>query len=80
VLDEKGWKLEKNSDCSNNSCGRLTADDFEPLVCCPGEIINYAGFDYCKNMPNGSVCFIDKMCANNNCTNNWYGLKKGLCK
>lgn len=70
----------KNSDCPNNSCGRLTADDFEPLVCCPGETINYAGFDYCKNMPNGSVCFIDKMCANNNCANNWYGLKKGLCQ
>jgi hypothetical protein len=71
---------ESNSDCSNGACGRLTADDYEPLVCCPsGKTINYFGFDYCTDIPDGSVCFIDKMCQNGNCKGNWDGLRKGLC-
>src|SRR5579872_5620761 len=69
-----GESCSSNNDCKNNACGRATAADGTPLTCCrSSEIRTYAGFDYCGNMPNGSVCWSDAMCASDNCKGNMYG-------
>lgn len=72
---------ESNNNCLNNACGRGTAADNAPKVCCPsGQITNYAGYDYCKQMPSESVCWSDAMCASGTCKGNKYGLQKGKCQ
>lgn len=69
-----------NSECSNKACGRITAADHAPLVCCKsGATHLYAGYDYCTQMPSGSICWSDAMCASGSCKNNVGGLKKGVC-
>jgi hypothetical protein len=70
----------KDSDCSNG-CGRRTGDNFEPLICCPsGTVNNLAnGYDYCKNLPNGSVCYLNDMCASGYCAGNYDGFSQGVC-
>jgi hypothetical protein len=68
----------KDSDCSNG-CGRRTADDYEPLICCYNGTVNNFGYDYCKNLPNGSVCFLNEMCASGYCSGNLGGFTKGVC-
>jgi hypothetical protein len=72
---------ESNRQCLNGACGRETAADGAPLQCCPsGQIGQYAGYDYCTQMPGGSTCWSDAQCASGNCKGNWYGLRKGHCK
>lgn len=76
-----GATCTSNSDCANDACGRQTADDNAPLICCPsGETDLFGGFDYCTEMPNGSVCWSDSMCANGLCQGNNGGFNKGICQ
>ena len=72
-------KCKLDAQCASGACARATAADGAQLECCAGEKTNYSGNDYCKNMPNGSVCWSDAMCANEICEGNVYGAKKGLC-
>jgi glycerophosphoryl diester phosphodiesterase len=81
IIDSGSAACRSNSDCSNRACGRGTAADNAPLICCPsGSILNYWGYDYCTRMPSGSICWSDNMCASGSCINNWGGTKKGICR
>lgn len=73
-----GESCSSNADCSNDSCGRPNADD-APLQCCASGITNYGGYDYCKSMSSGTVCWSDSMCASGNCAGNMSGLQRGRC-
>jgi len=70
-----------NSDCPNNACGRLTAADYEPDVCCPsGKIDDFLAYDYCTDMPDGSTCWTDDMCKSDYCNgSDWFIRVKGKC-
>jgi len=70
-----------NKDCLNNACGRITAADYEPDVCCPsGTIVDFFSNDYCTDMPSGSECWADSMCATGYCeSSDWLIKKKGQC-
>lgn len=81
-----GESCARDCQCKNNACGRLTAADGAELKCCPsGATYRYphgvlqAGYDYCTEMPDGSVCWADDMCASRNCQNNQGGTQKGIC-
>ncbi|KAI8823238.1 hypothetical protein BJ741DRAFT_678600 [Chytriomyces cf. hyalinus JEL632] len=39
----------------------------------------YAGYDYCKLVPNGVSCWTDSQCASGHCRGNAAGFKKGTC-
>jgi hypothetical protein len=53
-----------DADCGGSGCGRITARADAPLVCCPsGQTSRYGGYDYCTQMPEGSACFSDAVCA-----------------
>jgi hypothetical protein len=55
-----------NDDCENGACGRFGAGG--KLVCCPsGNYELYGGYDYCTNLPVGTSCWSDAMCASNMC-------------
>ena len=70
----------KNSSCPNKACGRLTAAEYEPDVCCPSnKTFDYFFYDYCTGMKNGDVCWQHDMCESGYCQGNWGGLKKGMC-
>ena len=72
---------ESNRQCLNKACGRETAADGAPTQCCPsGQIGQYAGFDYCTQMAEGSACWSDGQCANGFCEGNAGGTKKGTCR
>lgn len=76
-----GESCDSNVDCKNNSCGRRSAADGAPKVCCPsGATSTYAGFDYCSQLPNGSSCWSDAMCASDECGGNLGGLQRGTCE
>ena len=76
-----GSSCSHDVDCENDACGRKTAADRAPLVCCPsGDTTFYAGFDYCTKMPKGSICWADSMCSSGLCKGNMSGLRKGKCK
>lgn len=63
-----GSICKKNDQCSNNTCGRQTADDNSFQICCPTEkIISYNNINYCGDMPKGTTCLINDMCASGNC-------------
>ena len=68
-----------NAECKSRACGRQTAKDYEKTTCCAHGKMNYAGYDYCKRMSRGSVCWLDSMCASDSCSGNWYGARKGKC-
>ena len=72
-------KCKLDAQCASGACARTSAADNAPFECCAGEKTNYAGNSYCKNMPNGSVCWSDEMCAGGICLGNLFGTKKGLC-
>jgi hypothetical protein len=75
-----GSKCTENADCKNGACGRQTAQDGAPLICCPsGHTDTYGGYDYCTEMPDGSVCWSDAMCAGGTCKGNAGGFQKGTC-
>jgi hypothetical protein len=78
---DAGQPCDTNPSCKNGACGRGTAADGAPKICCPsGKVGLYAGYEYCYGMPDGSVCWSDVMCASHNCKGNSGGLKKGRCK
>lgn len=80
IIDTGSSNCTSNSDCTNHACGRGTAADDAPLICCSsGSLINYWGYDYCSGMPSGSICWSDNMCASGSCITNWGGTKKGIC-
>lgn len=55
-----------DDDCQNDSCGRFGAGG--QLVCCPsGNYELYGGYDYCTQLPAGTPCWSDSMCAQNIC-------------
>ena len=73
-----------DDDCPNRACGRLTAADDEPKICCPsGETYRYpivVGLDYCTKMPKGSICWSDYMCESLACKDTPESTKgKGVC-
>jgi hypothetical protein len=71
---------ESNSDCQNRACARATAADNAGKVCCAsGKFETYAGYDYCLNMPDKSVCWSDAMCSAGTCRGNSGGTRKGIC-
>ena len=75
-----GFRCRKDGECQNGACGRRTAADNASLVCCAsGQNTLFGGFDYCKGMPDGSVCWSDAMCATGYCRGNNGGTRKGVC-
>ena len=71
---------EGDSSCPNKACGRFTAAEYEPNVCCPSNnTFDYFFYDYCTGMKNGDVCWQHDMCESGYCEGNWGGLKKGMC-
>lgn len=70
---------EQHADCSNNACGRQSGDPFAPLWCCPsGDTTTVLDLAYCTDLPDGSTCRTDAMCASRYCR--YYGgLSKGTC-
>jgi hypothetical protein len=77
---EDGKPCDKNCDCKNGACGRATAADGAELTCCnSGKTTGYAGFDYCGDMPDDSVCWSNAMCQSGFCRDNGGGTRKGKC-
>jgi hypothetical protein len=76
----KGESCSKDEECGSKACGRQTAADNAPLVCCDA-LESWAGYDYCNNMPAGSVCWSDDQCVSSasNCKGNGYGVQRGIC-
>ena len=70
-----------NSDCPNKACGRITAAQYEPDVCCPsGKIDDFFANDYCTDMNDGSTCWTDAMCKSDYCDgSDWIIRVKGKC-
>ena len=58
--------------------GHKDTSDSSPLVCCP-DLVSYEGMSYCTQMPSGSQCKSDKMCASNNCSGRVWPFKDGNC-
>lgn len=80
-LAAAGQACSVNNDCANGACARASARDGEGLTCCAsGQTSTYAGYDYCKNMPNGTTCWSDAMCKSGTCKGNMSGLKRGTCR
>ena len=74
-----GKTCSTDGQCKNNACGRKEAGA-DNLICCPsGNLIHYAGYDYCTEMPNGNSCWKDDMCSSNYCRGNDGGGEKGTC-
>jgi len=75
-----GKSCTSDDDCPKGACARATARDGATLSCCKsGEDDFYDGYYYCTEMPNGSICWSDAMCASGDCKGNWEGLRKGVC-
>ena len=73
-------KCDANNECQNAACARLTAADGATKACCPsGKSGLYAGYYYCLDMPDGSVCWTDTQCKSKVCQGNAGGTKKGIC-
>lgn len=47
-------------------------------ICCPSGSELAWGY-YCINLPTGTPCWFDTMCANGDCTGNGYGIRRGTC-
>ena len=82
ILKGVGQTCESNDDCFNDACGRITAKTDAPLVCClSGQTKSYWQFDYCTEMPKGSICWLDVMCIDDgDCKGNLFGAQKGICE
>lgn len=85
---DKGKKRNEactsDTQCFNNECGRKTAKDNAPLVCCPSDTKGlYAGYDYCGQMEAGATCWSDAQCGSGlECSNDsvlTIAVKKGTC-
>lgn len=76
---KNGESCTENRECKGKACGKLSADPTHPLLCCADGLSTYAGYDYCKNLPVGAMCWSDAMCVTGYCKGNLSGLKRGLC-
>lgn len=58
-----------NEQCQSGGCGRKTAAEGDEgnYICCESGTELFDGHDYCKGLPNGSVCKSDAMCATDYC-------------
>ncbi len=75
-----GDVCERNCECNNKACGRKTAADGAPLICCPsGKKGTFAAKDYCYGMVDGSRCRSDAMCASGHCRGTGGVGKLGTC-
>ncbi|MEM7426106.1 MAG: hypothetical protein AAF441_08420 [Pseudomonadota bacterium] len=75
-----GARCNVDKDCTNGACARATAAKNTAKRCCvSSQTTRFAGFDYCKQMSKGSVCWSDAMCASGNCKGNRSGLRRGKC-
>lgn len=72
---------ESNNECLNQLCGRETAAT-DKKICCPYEtdigLDTYEGLDYCKRMPDDSICWSDSMCESGTCEGGSI-FEKGIC-
>jgi hypothetical protein len=79
VVGETGAPLCTSSS-SQCACARETASDNPQMVCCKsGKTHMYAGYLYCAELPDTSICWSDAMCASGLCKGNSGGTKKGIC-
>lgn len=63
-------------------CGQVSADDGAPNICCPNGAVSIdfpQTGSFCKQMPSGSTCWRDDMCASQKCSGNLNGLQRGTC-
>ena len=68
-----------DSQCLSGACSRTSAGT-DTMRCCKTAATGlYAGYGYCYAMPRGTKCWSDAMCASDNCSGNWSGLRKGTC-
>ena len=75
-----GGPCEEDGDCGNEACARESAADGTSKTCCKsGKTHHYAGYDYCMEMPNGTTCWSDAMCASKSCKGNAWGIQRGTC-
>jgi glycerophosphoryl diester phosphodiesterase len=75
-----GEICQSNANCALAACGRGTAADNSHKICCAsGKIATYAGFDYCTEMPDTSVCWSNSQCLSEYCRGNNIGTNKGIC-
>ncbi len=80
VLSSQASQCSSNSDCSRGACGRSSAANGAPKVCCSsGSVTTYGGYDYCSQLASGQQCWTDSMCGSGNCRGNSGGLIKGVC-
>lgn len=68
-----------NDQCANGACGYPFAGATQHVCCASGKLDTYFGNDYCTEMPSGTACWTDAMCASKDCKGNWGGSKKGVC-
>ncbi|KAJ3216727.1 hypothetical protein HDU81_001033 [Chytriomyces hyalinus] len=87
-----GYKRQRNDeeecgdyfDCFSSICAYWGATGHK--ACCRNKpegaagVTMYAGYDYCKLVPNGVSCWADSHCASGHCRGNLGGLKRGTCK
>lgn len=68
--------------CQSGGCGRKTAAEGDEgnYVCCPSGTDLFDGHDYCKGLPNGSVCKSDAMCATDYCDGSNGMGARGTCQ
>jgi len=70
-LKKMNENCQFDNDCENNVCARGTADDDAKLICCPyAQSIGsdtYGGYDYCKRMKDGDICWSNSMCESGTC-------------
>jgi hypothetical protein len=83
---EVGGKCTLDDDCKNGACGRESADDNVPKVCCKSGAVDRSlanQKDYCTQMPDGARCWVNKNCASGRCINNGpmglEGTERGTC-
>lgn len=75
-----GATCDSNSQCNNNVCGYQSGATGAPLICCPsGQSDLFGGFNFCTQIPNGSPCWSDAMCASGVCIGNEGGVTRGVC-
>ena len=81
-----GQSCSRDSQCMSGrsgkgACGRPGAQSWSGLECCAsGETDLFAFLDYCTEMPKGTLCYSDAMCASGFCYGNKYGLGVGTCQ
>lgn len=77
---QKNWRgkiCDTKNDCGGTACARPSAET-DALVCCPsGQSTAGPAGVYCTDMPAGSYCYTDAMCASGKCSGSL--LSRGKC-